>query len=115
VQATPSVPDQRRLLFCGGTAAVVAAFAWTALCSPWATRASRLLPWATPTVAGSPEIERYLLLRERLREDEGDRELYARTKRELASRDLPNMQHLAEAKTDVIEGIIARAAAAQDP
>ena len=33
--------------------------------------------------AGSPEIERYLLLRERLCEHEGDRELYARTKREL--------------------------------
>ena len=60
---------------------------------------------------GSPEIERYLLLRERLREDEGDRELYARTKRELASRDWPSMQHYAEAKTEVIEGIIARAAA----
>jgi GrpB-like predicted nucleotidyltransferase (UPF0157 family) len=62
--------------------------------------------------AGSPEIDRYLLLRERLREDEGDRELYARTKRELASREWPSMQHYAEAKTEVIEGIIARAAAA---
>jgi GrpB-like predicted nucleotidyltransferase (UPF0157 family) len=61
---------------------------------------------------GSPEIDRYLLLRERLREDEGDRELYARTKRELASRVWPSMQHYAEAKTEVIEGIIARAAAA---
>jgi GrpB-like predicted nucleotidyltransferase (UPF0157 family) len=62
---------------------------------------------------GSPEIDRYLLLRERLREDEGDRELYARTKRELASRVWPSMQHYAEAKTEVIEGIIARAAAAR--
>ena len=61
--------------------------------------------------AGSPEIERYLLLRERLREDKGDRELYARTKSDLASRDWPSMQHYAEAKTEVIEGIIARAAA----
>ena len=59
---------------------------------------------------GSPEIERYLLLREQLRENEGDRELYARTKRDLASRDWPSMQHYAEAKTGVIEGIIARAA-----
>ena len=59
---------------------------------------------------GSPEIERYLLLRERLREDEGERELYARTKRELASREWPSMQHYAEAKTEVVEGIIARAA-----
>ncbi len=60
---------------------------------------------------GSKEIERYLLLRERLREDEEDRELYARTKRELAKREWPSMQHYAEAKTEVIEGIIARAAA----
>ena len=60
--------------------------------------------------AGSPEIERHLLLRDRLREDEEDRELYARTKRELASRDWPSMQHYAEAKTGVIEGIISRAA-----
>ena len=59
--------------------------------------------------AGSPEIERYLLLREQLRENEGDRELYARTKRDLASRDWPSMQHYAEAKTEVIEGIISRA------
>ena len=63
----------------------------------------------------SKEIERYLLLRERLREDERDRELYARTKRELARRDWPSMQHYAEAKTEVIEGIIARAAAARAP
>ncbi len=62
---------------------------------------------------GSQEIDRYLLLRERLRENEEDRELYARTKRELASRDWPSMQHYAEAKTEVIEGIIARAAARQ--
>ena len=60
--------------------------------------------------AGSPEIERYLLLREQLRENEEDRELYARTKRELASRNWPSMQHYAEAKTGVIEAIIAGAA-----
>ena len=61
--------------------------------------------------SGSPEIERYLLLRDHLRENEEDRELYARTKRNLASRDWPSMQHYAEAKTEVIEGIITRAAA----
>jgi GrpB-like predicted nucleotidyltransferase (UPF0157 family) len=60
---------------------------------------------------GSAEIERYLLLRDHLRQNEEDRELYARTKRELASRDWPSMDHYAEAKTEVIEGIIARAAA----
>jgi GrpB-like predicted nucleotidyltransferase (UPF0157 family) len=63
--------------------------------------------------AGSGEIDRYLLLRDRLRENEGDRELYARTKRRLAGRDWPSMNHYAEAKTGVIEGIIARAAASR--
>jgi GrpB-like predicted nucleotidyltransferase (UPF0157 family) len=63
--------------------------------------------------AGSPEIERYLLLRDRLRENGKERDLYVRTKRELARRDWPSMQHYAEAKTGVIEGIIARAAAAR--
>ena len=63
--------------------------------------------------AGSGEIERYLLLRECLREDEGDRELYARTKRELARKEWPSVDHYAEAKTEVIEDIIARAAAAR--
>jgi GrpB-like predicted nucleotidyltransferase (UPF0157 family) len=62
---------------------------------------------------GSQEIERYLLLRERLRRNDEDRQLYARTKRDLASRDWPSMQHYAEAKTEVIEGIIARAATAR--
>ena len=62
---------------------------------------------------GSPEIDRYLLLRDHLRRDEEDRAIYARTKRDLASRDWPSMQHYAEAKTEVIEGIIARAAAAR--
>ena len=60
--------------------------------------------------AGSPEIERYLLLRDHLREDADDHELYARTKRDLASRDWPSMDHYAEAKTEVVEDIIARAA-----
>jgi hypothetical protein len=59
---------------------------------------------------GSPEIERYLLLRDRLRKDAEDRELYARMKRDLASRSWPSMDHYAEAKTEVVEGIIARAA-----
>ena len=57
-----------------------------------------------------PEIERYLLLRDRLREDAEDRKLYARTKRDLASKSWPSMDHYAEAKTEVVEGIIARAA-----
>ncbi len=59
--------------------------------------------------AGSNEIGRYLLLRDRLREDERDRELYAKTKRELARREWPSVDHYAEAKTEVIEDILARA------
>jgi GrpB-like predicted nucleotidyltransferase (UPF0157 family) len=35
----------------------------------------------------------------------------AHTKRELASRNWPSMQHYAEAKTEVIEGTAARATA----
>lgn len=62
---------------------------------------------------GSPEIERYLLLRDRLRQNEEERELYAQTKRELAKRDWPTMEHYAEAKTEVVEGIISRATAAR--
>ena len=60
--------------------------------------------------AGSAEIRRYLLLRDHLRQDEEDRELYASTKRELASRDWPSVDHYARAKTEVVEGIISRAA-----
>lgn len=63
---------------------------------------------------GCPEIERYLLLRDHLRADAAERALYERTKRELAARAWPTMQHYAEAKTEVVEGIIARAAAAKE-
>ena len=62
--------------------------------------------------AGTGEIGRLLLLRDHLREDEEDRGLYAGTKRELASRDWPSMQRYADAKTEVVEGILARATAA---
>lgn len=59
----------------------------------------------------SPEIDRYLLLRDRLRDYEEERELYASTKLGLANEAWPSMQHYAEAKTEVVEGIISRAAA----
>ena len=61
----------------------------------------------------SREIERYLLFRDRLRTNAGERELYAAEKRRLAARRWPTMQHYAEAKTAVVEAIIARAAAAR--
>jgi len=56
-----------------------------------------------------PEIERYLLFRNRLRTDQPDREFYERTKRELAQREWTYVQNYADAKGDVIEAIIARA------
>ena len=62
----------------------------------------------------SPEIDRYLLFRDRLRTDGGDRELYASTKRRLAAQDWPTMQHYAEAKTEVVETLLARALSAPE-
>jgi GrpB-like predicted nucleotidyltransferase (UPF0157 family) len=61
----------------------------------------------------SREVERLLLLRDHLRDNEEDRELYAGTKRELASRDWPSMQHYADAKTEIVEDILARASASR--
>jgi GrpB-like predicted nucleotidyltransferase (UPF0157 family) len=59
--------------------------------------------------AGCPEIERILVFRDWLRANRSDRELYERTKRELARRDWRYVQNYADAKTAVIEEIIARA------
>jgi len=61
--------------------------------------------------AGCPEIDRMLLFRDHLRTDAADRELYARTKRELAGREWRYVQNYADAKTAVVEEILARAAA----
>lgn len=58
---------------------------------------------------GCPEIERTLLFRDWLRSNESDRRLYERTKRELAQRDWKYTQNYADAKSEVIEEIIARA------
>jgi GrpB-like predicted nucleotidyltransferase (UPF0157 family) len=60
---------------------------------------------------GCREIERMLAFRDRLRANDDDRELYERTKRELAGRDWTYMQDYADAKTAVVEEIIARATA----
>jgi GrpB-like predicted nucleotidyltransferase (UPF0157 family) len=62
--------------------------------------------------AGCPEIDRHLLFRDWLRRDAADRALYARTKRELAQRAWKYTQHYADAKTQVVEAILARARAA---
>lgn len=58
---------------------------------------------------GCAEIERLLLLRDWLRDNPADRDLYERTKRELARRDWQYMQNYADAKTAVVEQILARA------
>jgi GrpB-like predicted nucleotidyltransferase (UPF0157 family) len=59
--------------------------------------------------AGCPEIDRMLRFRDRMRGDAADRELYERTKRELAAKEWRYMQDYADAKTAVVEEIIARA------
>lgn len=59
--------------------------------------------------AGSEEIERCLLFRDWLRAHPADRDLYAQTKRELAQREWRYVQNYADAKSEVVEDIIARA------
>jgi GrpB-like predicted nucleotidyltransferase (UPF0157 family) len=54
-----------------------------------------------------------LLFRDRLRTQPEERELYARTKRELAARRWDYIQDYADAKSSVVEGIISRAQAGQ--
>jgi GrpB-like predicted nucleotidyltransferase (UPF0157 family) len=58
---------------------------------------------------GCPEIDRILLFRDWLRTHPADRDLYARTKRQLANREWKSMDDYANAKTAVIEEILARA------
>ncbi len=55
---------------------------------------------------GCPEIGRMLAFRNWLRSHERDRELYARTKRELARKTWKYVQHYADAKTGVVEEIL---------
>lgn len=58
---------------------------------------------------GCSEIERMLLFRNWLRNNASDRLLYERTKRELARKNWKYGQNYADAKTTVVEEIIARA------
>jgi GrpB-like predicted nucleotidyltransferase (UPF0157 family) len=75
----------------------------------------RALKGADPKVnlhvfsVGCPEIERMLAFRDRLRTNEADREQYERTKRDLARRSWKYTQDYADAKTEVVEEILARA------
>ncbi|HST16031.1 MAG TPA: GrpB family protein [Gaiellaceae bacterium] len=61
--------------------------------------------------AGCAEIARMIRFRDYLRENETDRLLYERTKRELARRTWRYTQHYADAKTDVVVEIMRRAEA----
>lgn len=61
---------------------------------------------------GCAEVERMLLMRDWLRTHDDDRDLYERTKRALAERDWKYTQHYADAKTEVVERILARARSA---
>jgi GrpB-like predicted nucleotidyltransferase (UPF0157 family) len=58
---------------------------------------------------GSSEIARMLVFRDRLRTHPDERALYEEAKRALAARRWRYVQHYADAKTRVVEGIIARA------
>jgi GrpB-like predicted nucleotidyltransferase (UPF0157 family) len=58
---------------------------------------------------GCDEIDRMLGFRDHLRRNEADRQLYERTKRELVQREWRYMQDYTDAKSQVIEEIIARA------
>jgi GrpB-like predicted nucleotidyltransferase (UPF0157 family) len=75
----------------------------------------RLLKGVDPNVnlhvfpAGCSEVERMLRFRDHLRADESDRELYLRTKCELAAQTWEHVQHYADAKSEVVEAIMGRA------
>jgi GrpB-like predicted nucleotidyltransferase (UPF0157 family) len=58
---------------------------------------------------GCAEIERMLRFRDHLRASPADRDLYLRTKRELAQRTWRYTQHYADAKGQVVEEILKRA------
>lgn len=62
--------------------------------------------------SGCPEIERVLTFRDRLRRNADDRTRYEQTKRALAAQEWPDMNAYADAKTEVIESIIAASRAA---
>jgi GrpB-like predicted nucleotidyltransferase (UPF0157 family) len=76
----------------------------------------RLLKGTDPSVNlhvfsdGCPEIVRMTAFRDHLRANQADRDLYERTKRDLARRTWTYTQDYADAKSDVVEEIISRAA-----
>jgi GrpB-like predicted nucleotidyltransferase (UPF0157 family) len=58
---------------------------------------------------GCAQVRRHRMFRDWLRADAGDRELYARTKRELAAREWDRVQDYAAAKGEVVLRILERA------
>jgi len=60
---------------------------------------------------GCEELDKMLTLRDWLRTHDDDRELYARAKRELAAKEWKYVQNYADAKSEVINEILARARA----
>lgn len=79
----------------------------------------RVIKWWTPESnmhvysAGCPEIDRVIAFRDWLRANPEDRTLYETTKRALAAREWRYVQDYADAKSEVVEAIIARALAAR--
>jgi GrpB-like predicted nucleotidyltransferase (UPF0157 family) len=59
--------------------------------------------------AGAREIERMIAFRDRCRADPAERDLYEAAKQALAGRVWRHVQHYANAKSEVVEAIIARA------
>lgn len=60
---------------------------------------------------GCPEVDRMLAFRDWLRANDADRELYTRTKLALSQKRWERVQDYADAKTAVVEQIMARALA----
>lgn len=58
---------------------------------------------------GHAEVRKYLLFRDRLRAEPAERRRYESAKRALADREWADMNYYAEAKTPVIDAILARA------
>ena len=63
---------------------------------------------------GCPEIDKMLMFRDSLRSNDEDRKLYERIKRDLAKQTWKYVQNHADAKTTVVEEIVARARAARE-
>jgi len=75
------------------------------------------LSWSArhTTSVGCPEIDRMLLFRDWLRSHDADRDLYEFcSKRDLARRTWKYVQNYADAKTSIVEEIIARASASKE-